>query len=229
MKRIDGVFSKLQNKTTGIFIIVAVAVIVGLISIYLSLAPPATQDPAVPHYTSLNRQSLSKQTQTGALELRPKSTNADQSEGEEPAMEPFVVQSLLDEIKLDEDGNVVLDDHARRLLEKSILMLGRDQSQLTLELLDQMIRASLPGHAGGQVADIFRSYYEYKSAEGELVAALEASSGGSGEDALDQLAQLRYGYLGYETTLKLFEEEDAYMRNVLMLMDKAQSEAKVDQ
>lgn len=146
-------------------------------------------------------------------------------ESSEPQIEPLAVQSLLYEIEFDENGNVVVDDKARRLLEKSIFLLGQSQDQLSLDLLDQMIRAGLPGSEGEQVADIFKRYYEYKTAEGELIAAAEVDGEGAAGEVLNRLMQLRQGYLGYELTQKLFAEEEAYLRNTLMLMQGSEAEA----
>lgn len=159
-------------------------------------------------------------TQTGAVDV-----NATL----EPLIEPMAVQALLYEIEFDADGNVIVDDKARRLLERAIFQLGQNQDQLSLDLLDQMIRAGLPGSQGDEVADVFKRYYEYKSAESEFVSAAEVNGAGSAEEVSEQLRELRQGYLGYELAKQLFAEEEAYLQNVIMLMKKAEAEVGAEQ
>lgn len=210
---------------------VVAALLLTATAVSIKLAPGISSGPteAVAPIMSDNtpsvvRTQLREQAKSDRQQRRAEVAAVD-DESTELLIEPMVVQSLLYEIEFDEDGNVVVDDEARRLLEKSIFLLGQSQGQLSLDLLDQMIRAGLPGSEGEQVADIFRRYYEYKSAEGELIAAAEVDGEGAAGEVLDRLVQLRQGYLGYELTRKLFAEEEAYMRNTLMLMEEAEAEA----
>ncbi len=143
---------------------------------------------------------------------------------DEDSIEPFLVQTILDEIELDEEGSPIVNDGTRRLLESAMLMLGSNHGQFNLDLLDQLIRAGLPGPPGEEAANVFRSYYEYKAAEGELAASVTVSNFTSGRAAYDHIVQLRQGYLGYELAGKLFAEEDAFMRKTLQAMKEAEAD-----
>lgn len=141
------------------------------------------------------------------------------------AFEPMVVQSLLQEVKVDEHNNLVLDDSARRQLDRAMLMLGKERSRLAMNLIEQMIKSGLPGDAGEQAAALFANYYDYKKAEAELAVAAQTSSLEDSRKMLDQLSQLRQSYLGPNVAQALFAEEEAYLRNMIAQMEEAERSA----
>lgn len=130
------------------------------------------------------------------------------------ALDPMLVQSILEEIVLDENQSAIINDQTRRQLDEAVFSLGFGEDRQSLDLLEQLIIAGLPEQVGLQAANIFRRYYEYKSAERELIN----STSGSATQINQQLSALREGYLGHDLTERLFGEEQKYMRYALEVM-----------
>lgn len=210
-----------------VLLLVATAAMIWFAYTRSGAPPEATFLPDRSRTSSLGETKRLVNTVPIAQQSRTEIDTVDVDDVSESLIDPFSVQSLLYEIEFDENGNVVVDDKARRLLERSVFVLGQNQGQSSLDLLDQMIRAGLPGSEGEQVADIFRRYYEYKSAESEFIAAVQVDGSGAAE-VVEQLRHLRQGYLGYELTHQLFAEEEAYLKKAIMLMEQAETEANVD-
>lgn len=132
----------------------------------------------------------------------------------EDALDPMLVQSMLEGIRLDENRAVIMNDETRRLLDQAVFMLGFDENRASLDLLEQLIQGGAPDQVGIEAAAIFRRYYEYKSAE---VALLNGASG-TAVELNQQLTALRQSYLGHDLSEQLFGEEQKYMRYALEVM-----------
>lgn len=157
-----------------------------------------------------------KKTATFALEQRKREPKVDQKSERLPdeALDPMLVQSLLEDIVLDENQVVVVNDQTRRQLDEAVFKLGFEANRADLDLLEQLIKGGLPELAGAQAADIFRRYYEYKSAEMDLLA----SASGSSTEINQHLDALRQSYLGHELSERLFGEQQRYTRYAQEMM-----------
>jgi lipase chaperone LimK len=130
------------------------------------------------------------------------------------------VHAALREVRLDEMGDVVLDNEALSALQAAFASMPRG---LTTEQLGQMqhtIRTGLPGRAGEQTAKIVANYHTYHLAQQRLKTDRgdEAMDPAAALVQLEELAALRRQYLGYEAANKLFGQEEAYARYTLESM-----------
>jgi lipase chaperone LimK len=148
-------------------------------------------------------------------------------ENSSPAFSEKVVYNALQKVRLDSQGNVIIDHEAlialNATLDDSSLQLD-EQALLELQII---IRQGLPGNAGDDVAKIVANYYHYLEASKEFNAIYETGSSNSPaiENTTDEhkenyreLTALRELYLGSDTSTKLFSTSDAnanYMFDML--------------
>lgn len=142
----------------------------------------------------------------------------------------FTEQSVYDalqNVRLNEQGNLIIDHETllalNATLDDSRLQLdGQDLTDLT-----EIIKQSLPGSAGIEVADIVENYYEYLDAErtynsiyANEFSSIESANIEEYQDYYQELITLREVYLGSETAENLFSTTDAnanYMFDMLKI------------
>ncbi|MCW8195790.1 hypothetical protein F6455_13430 [Proteobacteria bacterium 005FR1] len=138
---------------------------------------------------------------------------------------PFIYDALQD-VRLDEQGNVVVDDEALKALDETLKFSGLDLSPAALNELQELIRIGLPGSAGVQTADIVGNYYRFLQAEKEF-NELYRSPGMNVdlEAGYEELVALRELYLGADVASELFEKQDRDGRYMLqsMLLERDES------
>jgi lipase chaperone LimK len=133
------------------------------------------------------------------------------------------VYKVLQGIKLDENGSVVLDQTAMQALEKGYSELGPNLSPQAMTELQELIRVGLPGQAGQEAAQILENYYRYRSAETQfnqqVASQLPMTEGQMANrlptgDRYEELVELRRSYLGKDVADRLFAVEDAHARHM---------------
>ena len=115
------------------------------------------------------------------------------------------VENALLLAKLDSFGRLVIDTEAEASLNRVVARLPSGLNTTELAHIQALIKLSLPGEAGEQVADVLSKYYRYKEMEASLI--LGSESPGSMQAALVQLemmAELRQQIMGAEYAESLF-------------------------
>ena len=159
---------------------------------------------------------------------------------------PFTQETVyqaLHAVKLDENGDLILDDDALNALNATL-----EQSQLKLDdealtELQSLIRKGLPGHAGEQAAQIVADYYKYLGAKSEFNSLYETTNGPDQnienyETQYNELLALQELYLGSDVAKQLFATSNAnaqYMFESMKLEanptlstdEKEQAQAKI--
>jgi lipase chaperone LimK len=131
--------------------------------------------------------------------------------GEVPA-NAVGIYRVVQSIKLDTNGRVVLDDSVKAALDEGFDELGPNLSADALSELQKMIRTGLPGQAGEEAARVFENYYRFRSAEVEFSEQPVTQPPAA---HYERLVQLRRSYLGAETADKLFAVEDTQGRHMM--------------
>jgi hypothetical protein len=138
---------------------------------------------------------------------------------------PFIYEALQD-VRLDEQGDVVVDDEALKALDKALNFSGIELSPADLEELQALIRIGLPGPVGGQTAEVVGNYYRFLEAEKEFNELYRAPGMDANvESGYEELIALRELYLGPEVAAKLFEKQDQDARYMLQSMLLARDES----
>jgi lipase chaperone LimK len=148
-------------------------------------------------------------------------------ENSSPAFSEKVVYNALQKVRLDSQGNVIIDHEALIALNATLDDGSLQLDEQALRELQMIIRQGLPGNAGDDVAKIVANYYHYLEASKEFNAIYETGSSNSPaiENTTDEhkenyreLTALRELYLGSDTSTKLFSTSDAnanYMFDML--------------
>lgn len=130
---------------------------------------------------------------------------------------PFTQESVykaLHAVKLDDNGNIILDDDALNALNAALDDEDASLDNDDLETLKALIEEGLPGSAGEQLAQIVADYYQYLGARNEF-NSLYASDQSEGQNIehyeaqYKELSALREVYLGSEVASKLFSTFNA--------------------
>lgn len=137
-----------------------------------------------------------------------------------PEDAPFTaegVREALKAVRLDGNGNLILDHAALQALNSSLQSGDLRLTEQELSALQQMIRDRLPGQAGTQTAQLVGDYYRYLQAETEYLGTTmpeettaDAGSISAHKARYARLRQLREQYLGPEASAKLFRVSDAH-------------------
>jgi len=133
------------------------------------------------------------------------------------------VYTVLQSIRLDENGHVVPDQAALQALERGYRDLGSDLSPQNMAELQELIRVGLPGPAGEEAARVLEDYFRFRAAEAELnqLRMAQADQTGPMKGQLpmlrrhEELMELRRSYLGKEVADGLYAVEDAQARHML--------------
>jgi lipase chaperone LimK len=148
-------------------------------------------------------------------------------ENASPTFSEKVVYNALQKVRLDSQGNVIIDHEALIALNATLDDGSLQLDEQALRELQMIIRQGLPGNAGDDVAKIVANYYHYLEASKEFNAIYETGSSNSPaiENTTDEhkenyreLTALRELYLGSDTSTKLFSTSDAnanYMFDML--------------
>jgi len=135
----------------------------------------------------------------------------------------FIYQSL-EAVRLDDEGDILLDAQALASLDQVLKMGNLKLSQEELTSLQEIIRTGLPGSAGEQTATLVENYYQYLGAEQEFNTLYESNLNSQSEAEnshqqlakaeiqFDELLALRQVYLGDNAAGKLFSVADANAR-----------------
>jgi lipase chaperone LimK len=148
----------------------------------------------------------------------PTSSQAKQSDA--TATFPFTDESVykaLHDVKLDDNGDIILDDDALIALNNAL-----DHSEVkldaeALQALQDLIRKGLPGNAGEQTAQIVADFYQYLGAKNEFNSLYETNRNAdetieSYETEYNELLALRQLYLSTEVADQLFAVSNANSR-----------------
>lgn len=134
---------------------------------------------------------------------------------------PTIYQTL-SRIRLDESGNLILDQVVLQALNRALDYAGIEWTEAKLSEFQGIVAAGLPGVAGEQAVRIIGDYYDYLQAKQEWFELV----GGTGADSdpvagFDVLVELRRTYLGEEVAGKLFAQEEAEARYMIQSMGLA--------
>ena len=247
-------------------VLYAVVVLVGLIIITLIMFPNSeptpTKDAVATNMTKANPVDAPKNSNTiasawqweavsdneslaGKIEART-SNQANQIDSASPL--PFTEESVykaLHDVKLDANGDIILDDDALIALNAAL-----DHSEVkldaeALQALQELIRKGLPGNAGEQTAQVVADFYEYLGAKNEFNALYETNSNSDQtieeyETQYKELLALQQLYLSTEVADQLFAASNANSRYMFDSMkleadtslseeEKRQEQAKIVQ
>lgn len=163
------------------------------------------------------------------------------ADAEFPFTQASVYQAL-SRVKLDEHGDIVIDDDALMALNDTFEHSDIQLDDKALTALQSLIQRGLPGLAGEQTAQLVADYYQYIGAKNEFNSLYESSSQDQEiegyEAQYSELVALRELYLGAQVADDLFAVSDANARYMFESMklemntsmseeDKAQEQAKI--
>lgn len=141
---------------------------------------------------------------------------------------PFTEQSVfkaLHAVKLDENGDVIIDNDALIALDLALNHSHLNLDPETLEELQSVIKKRLPGNTGEQIAQIVTDYYQYLGAKNEFNALYESRHNADQtivdyETQYNELLSLRELYFSAEVAGPLFKTANAnaqYMFDIMKL------------
>lgn len=130
---------------------------------------------------------------------------------------PFTEQEVresLRNVRLDGNGDVILDDRARQALNRSLEYGRLPLDEQSLAQLQRLIRTRLPGKAGEQTARVVGDYYRFLQAKEQYMKSTSAPAAGGDAVAAqkaryEQVKALRAQYLGPDVASQLFRTTDA--------------------
>lgn len=162
---------------------------------------------------------LKAQIEAGAGETQELSKNIGFSE----------VENALLLAKLDPFGGLILNAETEASLNRVVARLPENLDIDDIAHIQELIKQSLPGEAGMQVADVLGKYYRYKGLEKAF--AMEAEPPNTMQAALEQLsaiAELRYDAMGADYAESLFgvqqRQAEYYLERDIIEQDNAISE-----
>ena len=135
---------------------------------------------------------------------------------------PFTPQSVHDAlyaVKLDENGDIILDHDALISLDETLERIYNRLDGESLAILRDLITDALPGKAGEQTAKLVEDYQQFLQAKEAFSQANEQPAYSSGEQTVaaiesdkllySELQQLREVHLGSDVAKSLFSISDA--------------------
>lgn len=133
------------------------------------------------------------------------------------------IYNALQEVRLHENGEVVIDNQARVELESAYVTMDPNLDAEGLAEIQELIRIGLPGIAGKQTAEIVADYYHYRQVEEEVLQQSDTQSLSGSAQSYEQLVELRRAYLGGGLADKLYGEEEVQTRHTLAMMKLTQN------
>lgn len=133
---------------------------------------------------------------------------------------PFTEQSVYDSlqaVKVDKNGNIILDHDALISLDEALERIHNRLDSESLLKLQDIIRDALPGKTGEQTAQVVEDYQRFLGAQEEFsqmhqgsVSTVQTLNSLDNDQALyRELQNLREIHLGTENTASLFHDSDA--------------------
>lgn len=133
---------------------------------------------------------------------------------------PFTEQSVYDSlqaVKVDKNGNIILDHYALISLDEALERIHNRLDSESLLKLQDIIRDALPGKTGEQTAQVVEDYQRFLGAQEEFsqmhqgsVSTVQTLNSLDNDQALyRELQNLREIHLGTENTASLFHDSDA--------------------
>lgn len=163
-----------------------------------------------------NEWSWGEQGEENASEATTQETPVDYSKF------PFTKQSVYDAlqaVKVDADGNLILDNDAMIALDEALERIYNQLGPDAIAALQQLILDALPGITGEQTAELVADYAEYLKAKEEFSALHENQGEPNSEPSVEslnndaelyeELQALRTVHLGNEAAKELFRVSDA--------------------
>lgn len=225
---------KNNNKTYIALVLVVVGVIAAVF--LLRTSPTDSSVEAMTHSNQMNKMK-DKNTTIGNEWQWSKKDAIDHS-SETIAGLPFTSDSVyraLQAVKLDENGNVILDHDALLSLDEALERIHNKLDSESLSVLLELIKKALPGKAGEQTAELVGNYYNYLQAKQEFSQINEAMADTNNElteesikanqELYSELQDLREVHIGNEATKTLFRISDA---NAQYMFDSMKLEANND-
>jgi hypothetical protein len=214
----------LNKPFTIIFSIVGLAVLlVIVVGLFLKSAPEPGNEFAAAEPGAGIPDNTAEAGTIGAVWQRQSVADATEEVNQTTSNEtiPFNADALYDalqNVRIDENGDVILDNQALEALNSTLQYGEVELSDRNLANLQELIKIGVPGKAGEQTADIVVDYYRYLGAEDEFNAMYEQPSAAAdmSTDAYaqqyEELKALRAMYLGQDVAEQLFETADASAR-----------------
>ena len=123
------------------------------------------------------------------------------------------IYNALQAVKLDEDGDVVIDHQTLLALNETLAYSGLRLDREDLAELQDLIKLGLPGKSGEQTAEIVGNYYQYLDAERELNTLYSADGPSTNAEVqYEEILALRELYLGKDVSDGLFAMSNANAR-----------------
>jgi hypothetical protein len=146
---------------------------------------------------------------------------------------PQEVYQALQAIKIDAEGNVVLDHDAKLSLDEALERIYSVLNSNSMSTLKQLIQDALPGLTGEQVSQLVENYTNYLLAKDDFSKLYESITPPADEVSLasvrndellySELKALRQTFLGAEVTEELFRVTDASAKMMFESMKLAQN------
>lgn len=112
--------------------------------------------------------------------------------------------NAMSKVLVDSNGDVVVNNHAKDLLESAFMNITFDLTESELAELQEFIQLGIPGKAGEQAAKIFTDYYHYRIAEIDFIETHEANDLSEMLSNFEQVVEIRKANLGYDVAEKLY-------------------------
>ena len=128
----------------------------------------------------------------------------------------------LQRIKLDESGNLILDQVVLQALNNALLYADIDWTEEKLQSFQQIVQDGLPMAAGEQAVQIIGDYFHYLQARQEWFELTgNPPSAADSMAGFETLMALRRTYLGDDVANRLFAQEEAEARYMMQSMELA--------
>jgi len=132
---------------------------------------------------------------------------------------PQTVHDALQAVKVDENGDVVLDHDALISLDEALERIYNQLDGESVLKLQDLIKNALPGKVGEQTSKLVGDYSNFLQAKEEFSQIHEGNAGAyvepsvasvsSDQELYKELQALRELHLGRDATQRLFEQSDA--------------------
>lgn len=213
------------------------------------MGPKSTVPIPAPNNQNENDNAIANQWQwdkfTASKPAQKPSVDDENAEEDEPGSSgevPYdvvLIYNMLQDMQIDDYGQVVPDQAAKYALEKAFDDLGSDLSPEAMAELQELIRIGLPGAAGEEAARVLEDYFQFRLAEEEFNREAEEQLAADSNTQLEQqapsvdryeeLVQLRRRFLGAEIADELFAVQDAQARHMFATVAIHQNDGLTDE
>lgn len=143
----------------------------------------------------------------------------EEQEGEPLPFTPLSVHNALAEVKIDANGDLVLDNHALISLDEALERIYNRLNEESKLQLESLIQSALPGKVGKETSQLVSNYADFLKAKEQFSQMYENTAYSGPEQTIgtinrdqqlySELQALREVYLGEDVTQRLFREHDA--------------------